>query len=259
MASDIYSVKSLYGLIGYPLIHSFSQDYYNRKFESEGVDAMYLNFEIEDIGQLMEIIAQYPNLKGLNVTAPYKEQVIPFLSELDEDAKAIGAVNVIKIIKDHKKNDVKLIGYNSDTVGFGKSIEPFIDNVHRKAMVFGTGGAAKAVSYALKKLDVEVMHVSRNKTHDTVTYEELTKAMVHDHKIIINATPLGMYPNIYSCPDFPFRFLTHNHIAYDLVYNPEETLFMKRANEHGATVKNGLEMWLLQGFASCEIWSNKPH
>ena len=256
MSSTIYSVQSLYGLIGYPLIHSFSQDYYNRKFESEGINAMYLNFEIEDIGQFMEIVAQYPNLKGLNVTAPYKEQVIPYLNELDEDAQVIGAVNVLKVLKDLKNNDVRLKGYNSDVVGFSKSIEPFLDENHNKAMVLGTGGAAKAVSHALQKLGVEVMHISRNKTQATVTYEEITKAMVHDHKIIVNATPLGTYPHVESCPDFPYRFLTQDHIAYDLVYNPEETLFMKKSKEFGATVKNGLEMWLLQGFASYEIWTN---
>ena len=228
------TTKKLYGLIGYPLAHSFSMDYFNQKFKAEHIDAEYLNFEIEDIGQLMEVISEYPNLDGLNVTAPYKEQVIPYLDSIDDGARNIGAVNVIKFIRNDRENELKLRGYNSDVIGFGKSIEPYIDAKHRQAMVLGSGGASKAVSYALNKFGVEVMHVSRKKSASTVTYEELTKAMVHEH---------------------PYRFLTKEHLCYDLIYNPDETLFMKQSKEHGAEVKNGLEMLLLQGFAAYEIWT----
>lgn len=250
-----HSSKKLYGLIGYPLAHSFSMDYFNQKFKAENIDAEYLNFEIEDIGHLMEVISEYPNLSGLNVTSPYKEQVIPYLDSIEDSARAIGAVNVIKFIRNDKENELKLRGYNSDVIGFGKSIEPYIDNEHKRAMVLGTGGASKAVSYALNKLGVEVTHVSRKKSASTVIYEEITKAMVHEHKIIINATPLGMFPNVDTCPDFPYRFLTKDHVCYDLIYNPDETLFMRNCQAQGAEVKNGLEMLLLQGFASYEIWN----
>lgn len=249
------TTKKLYGLIGYPLAHSFSMDYFNQKFKAEHIDAEYLNFEIEDIGQLMEVISEYPNLDGLNVTVPYKEQVIPYLDSIDDGARNIGAVNVIKFIRNDRENELKLRGYNSDVIGFGKSIEPYIDAKHRQAMVLGSGGASKAVSYALNKFGVEVMHVSRKKSASTVTYEELTKAMVHEHKIIVNTTPLGMFPDVDKCPDFPYRFLTKEHLCYDLIYNPDETLFMKQSKEHGAEVKNGLEMLLLQGFAAYEIWT----
>ena len=198
--------KKLYGLIGYPLGHSFSMEYFNEKFESENINAEYMNFEIEDIGDLMEVIAEYPNLCGLNVTYPYKEQVLPYLTSIDDAAKSIGAVNVIKITRGPKDNDVELRGYNSDTIGFMKSVEPFVNENRKKAMMLGTGGASKAVTYALRKLGIEVMLVSRQKSAATHTYDELTKAMVNEHKIIVNATPLGMFPHTDTCPDFPYRF-----------------------------------------------------
>ncbi|MDO4510643.1 MAG: shikimate dehydrogenase [Bacteroidales bacterium] len=247
--------KKQYGLIGYPLGHSFSMEYFNEKFESEKINAEYLNFEIEDIGQVMEVIAEYPDLRGLNVTIPYKEQVLPYLTSIDDGAKAIGAVNVIKITRGKKDNEIELRGYNSDAIGFMKSVEPYINEHRRKAMVLGTGGAAKAVTYALNKLGVEVMHVSRRKSAATHTYDELTKAMVAEHKIIVNTTPLGMFPNVDQCPDFPYRFLTKGHLCYDVVYNPDVTLFMKKSQEAGAEVKNGLEMLLLQAFAAYDIWT----
>ncbi len=256
MASSLQDVKKIYGLLGYPLIHSFSKDFFNHKFELEDINAEYLNFELEDIGDLMEVIAQYPHLMGLNVTSPYKEQVLPYLNEVDAHARAIGAVNVIKIVRDSRNGDIFLKGFNSDTIGFRKSIEPLLAEIkHPQAMILGTGGASKAVSHAFEQLGVEVMIVSRKKTAATFTYEELTKAMVHAHPIVVNATPLGTYPNTESCPNFPYRFLSKEHLAYDLVYNPEETLFMKNAKAHGATIKNGLEMLLLQGFAAYDIWT----
>ena len=251
-----HSYKSLYGLIGYPLVHSFSRDFFNRKFVAEDIDALYINFEIQDIGQLMEVIAAYPNLNGLNVTAPYKEAVIPLLDSLDDDARAVGAVNVIRFIRDNKTGDlIELRGYNSDVVGFGKTIDSILTPQRTSAMVLGTGGAAKAVSSALRKHGIEVQLVSRRKSEHIVVYEEITRAMVANNKIIVNATPLGKYPDDDQCPDFPYRFLTSSHICYDLIYNPEETLFMKKAASYGAETKNGIEMLLLQAFDSYRIWT----
>ncbi|MBR1882887.1 MAG: shikimate dehydrogenase [Muribaculaceae bacterium] len=249
----------IYGLIGYPLSHSFSIDYFNQKFQAEGIDAQYLNFEIEDANQLMELIAEYPNLDGLNVTAPYKEQVIPFLDELDGTAQTVGAVNVIKFVRNKAGELVKLRGYNSDVSGFEKTMSPLITPARNKAMVLGTGGAAKAVKEALSHLNIDVQLVSRRKSATTVTYEEITKAMVAAHKIVVNATPLGKYPHVEECPDFPYRFLGNEHLAYDLIYNPDETLFMKKAAAKGAKVKNGLEMLLLQAFISYEIWTAEQY
>ena len=250
--------KYLYGLIGYPLVHSISLDFFNQKFVAENIDAQYINFEIEDLGLLMEIIAEYPNLNGLNVTAPYKEAVIPYLDSLDDDAREIGAVNVIRFIRDKKTGDLtELRGYNSDVVGFGKTLDTILTPSMTSAMILGTGGAAKAVSAALRKHNVEIQLVSRRKSERTVVYEEITRAMVAAHKLIINATPLGKYPDDHLCPDFPFRFLTKEHLCYDLIYNPEETLFMKKGAKYGAQTKNGLEMLLLQAFASWEFWNGK--
>lgn len=245
---------TLYGLLGYPLGHSFSRNYFNNKFEAEDIDAEYINFEIPDINMLMEVISEYYNLNGLNVTIPYKEQVIPFLDELDEDAANIGAVNVIKII--HKNNDLILKGYNSDVVGFCDSISPLIKPHMKKALILGTGGAAKAVCYGLKKLGIESQFVSRKKTENTITYPEINKDIIDEHHIIVNTTPLGMYPNVDDCPDIPYELLTEKHLCYDLLYNPDETLFMKNSKGYGATVKNGLEMLLLQAFVSYEIWNS---
>ena len=216
-----------------------------------------MNFEIDDIGKLIEVLAEYPDLCGLNVTIPYKEQVLPYLASIDDGAEAIGAVNVIKITHGKKDGEIFLRGYNSDAIGFQQSIQPLLQSHHQKAMVLGTGGASKAVSYALEKMGIEVMHVSRRKSATTHTYDELTKAMVLDHKVVVNTTPLGMFPNVDQCPDFPYRFLTKEHLCYDLVYNPDVTTFMKKAQQAGAEVKNGLEMLLLQAFAAYEIWTTE--
>lgn len=244
-----------YGLIGYPLKHSFSISYFNEKFQSENIDAEYVNFEIPRIEDFMEVIEENPNLRGLNVTIPYKEQVIPYLDELDKDTAKIGAVNVIKIIP-QGKGDVKLVGYNSDIVGFTRSIEPLLQSHHVKALILGTGGASKAVFHGLANLGIEATFVSRTKkSNDILTYQELTPEIMQEHTVIVNTTPLGMYPNVDACPDIPYDQLTPNHLLYDLLYNPHETLFMKKGMERGATVKNGLEMLLLQAFVSWEIWN----
>jgi shikimate dehydrogenase len=251
-----HACKYIYGLIGYPLVHSFSRDFFNQKFIAEDIDAQYINFEIEDIGQLMEIIAEYPNLNGLNVTAPYKEAVIPYLDSLDDDAREIGAVNVIRFIRGQKNGDfIELRGYNSDVVGFEKTLSGILTPQLTHAMVLGTGGAAKAVSAALRRNGIEVQLVSRRKSEHTLVYEEITRAMVAEHKLIINATPLGKYPDDHLYPDFPYRFLTKEHLCYDLIYNPEETAFMKKSAQYGAATKNGIEMLLLQAFDSYMIWT----
>ena len=242
-----------YGLIGYPLKHSFSIGYFNEKFRSEGVDAEYVNFEIPSINDFMEVIEENPNLSGLNVTIPYKEQVIPFLDSLDTDTAKIGAVNVIKIIR-QPKGKVKLVGYNSDIIGFTQSIQPLLLPSHKKALLLGTGGASKAVFHGLKNLGIESVFVSRTHKPGMLTYEELTPEVMAEYTVIVNCTPVGMYPKVDFCPNIPYEYLTPNHLLYDLLYNPNVTLFMKKGEERGAITKNGLEMLLLQAFAAWEIW-----
>lgn len=244
-----------YGLIGYPLKHSFSRNFFNEKFTSESIDAEYVNFEIPDIKEFKNVISGNPNLSGLNVTIPYKEQVIPFLDALDKDsAGKIGAVNVIKIIRDGKKT--RLVGYNSDIIGFKQSIQPLLTRKHTKALILGTGGASKAIFHGLKDLGIESVFVSRQKKDSShLTYADLTQEVMDTHKVIVNCTPVGMYPKMDACPDIPYGMLTREHLLYDLVYNPDETLFLKKGKEMGAIVKNGLEMLLLQAFAAWEIWN----
>lgn len=248
-----FDEKKLYGLIGYPLTHSYSRVYFNNKFESEGINAEYINFELPDVGDFMEVMAEYPQLEGLNVTIPYKQQVIPYMNSLDEEARIIGAVNVIKIIR--KGNDFTLKGYNSDVVGFRDSIAPLITDFRRKALILGTGGASRAVAHGLSTLGVESMFVSRTARDGVITYSDITPEIMASHKVIVNTTPLGMYPHVDECPAIPYDLLTPEHLCYDLLYNPDVTLFMKRARSHGAVVKNGLEMLLLQAFESWRIWN----
>ena len=243
-----------YGLIGYPLKHSFSIGFFNEKFKSEGIDAEYVNFEIPEINDFMEVIEENPNLCGLNVTIPYKEQVIPFLDELDKDTAKIGAVNVIKIIRTPKRK-IKLVGYNSDIIGFSQSIQPLLQPYHKKALILGTGGSSKAIYQGLKNLGIDSVFVSRTKKEGMLTYEELTPEVMAEHTVIVNCTPVGMYPKVDFCPAIPYELLTPNHLLYDLLYNPNITLFMKKGEEHGAVTKNGLEMLLLQAFAAWEIWN----
>jgi len=245
-----------YGLIGFPLEHSFSKDYFNNKFASEGIDAEYVNFEITSIKELKTIIKNDPNLKGLNVTIPYKEQVIPFLDHINKDAGQIGAVNVIKI--DRKKKKIKLTGFNSDIIGFKQSIEPLLKPYHRQALILGNGGSAKAIFYGLQQLGIEATYVSRQKSSEQMlTYSELSQEVMEASTIIVNCTPVGMWPNVDDCPAIPYQLLTGKHLLYDLLYNPNETLFMKKGEERGAVVKNGLEMLLLQAFAGWDMWLQK--
>ena len=244
-----------YGLIGYPLGHSFSVGYFNEKFSNEHINAKYINFEIPSIEDFAEVIESNPELRGLNVTIPYKEQVIPYLDSLSPEANAIGAVNVIRITRKGDKTHLK--GFNSDVIGFTRSIEPLLERHHKKALILGTGGASKAVDYGLRSLGIETKFVSRTKRPGFFTYEEITPEIIKDYNIIVNCTPLGMYPNTDICPTLPYEAMDSHNLLYDLLYNPDETLFMQKGKEHGAITKNGLEMLLLQAFASWEFWNGK--
>ena len=273
-----------YGLIGYPLGHSFSRKFFTEKFEKEGIDAQYLNFEIPSIEEFPEIIKNNPELRGLNVTIPYKQQVMQYLDDISEEAKAIGAVNVVRIerpspqptpimgretmrnagnkpdglpIKGDMSEGLRgsLIGYNSDVIGFVKSIKPLLKPHHKKALILGTGGASKAIRYGLEeKLGMETLFVSRSAREGMITYEEVTAEVLKEYEVIVNCSPVGMYPHVDECPALPYEAMNENNLLYDLVYNPLETLFMKKGAEQGATVKNGLEMLHLQAIASWKFW-----
>ena len=243
-----------YGLIGYPLVHSFSISYFNEKFKNEGIDAVYENYEIPTIEQFPEIIDTNPQLRGLNVTIPYKEKVIGYLDAISPEANEIGAVNVIKIT--HKGKKVILKGYNSDVIGFTRSIEPLLDSFHKQALILGTGGASKAIEFGLKSLGLKTMKVSRSVKPGTIRYQDITPEMMKDWNVIINCTPCGMYPHSDECPQLPYEAMDSHTLLYDLIYNPDETLFMKNGKANGAIVKNGLEMLLLQAFACWEFWHN---
>lgn len=242
-----------YGLIGFPLGLSFSKSFFNEKFQNEGIDAEYINFEIKGIDELPEVLATNPELCGLNVTIPYKEKVLSFLDYISVEARAIGAVNVIRV--DHKGDDVVLKGYNSDVIGFTKSIEPLLETFHRKALILGTGGASKAINYGLKSLGLETVLVSRFERPGTIQYKDITPDVVKEYNVIVNCTPSGMFPHYDECPNLPYEALDNHNLLYDLIYNPDETLFMKKGRERGAQTKNGLEMLLLQAFASWDFWN----
>ena len=244
-----------YGLIGYPLSHSFSIGYFNEKFANENIDAQYINFEIPSIDNLVEVLSSNPQLRGLNVTIPYKEQVIRYLDSISPEAQAIGAVNVIRVSQ--KGNQTFLRGFNSDVIGFTKSIEPLLERYHRKALILGTGGAAKAVDYGLKSLGLETQMVSRSRKTGAITYDDVKAETIEEYNVLVNCTPLGLYPNVDLCPTLPYNAMNSRTLLYDLLYNPDETLFMRKGREQGATVKNGLEMLLLQAFASWEFWNGK--
>ena len=241
-----------YGLIGYPLGHSFSITYHNQRFADEGINAKYFNYEIPSIDNLTEVLDSNPELKGLNVTIPYKQKVMEYLDYISPEARAIGAVRVI-----HEGKNTILKGYNSDVIGFTQSIEPMLEEYHKKALILGTGGASKAINYGLKSLGLETIFVSRYRRPGTICYEDITPEVVKEYNVIVNCTPLGMYPKTEECPFLPYEAMDEKNILYDLIYNPDETLFMKKGAEHGANVKNGLEMLLLQAFASWEFWNGK--
>ena len=245
-----------YGLIGYPLTHSFSKRFFTEKFETEKIDSTYENFEIDSIQKFPEIIKNNPEVIGLNVTIPYKEQVIQFLDDLNDSAKEIGAVNTVKIIR--SESGIKLKGFNTDTFGFEKSIKPLLKDYHKKALILGTGGASKALKYVLNKLGVEYISASIEELKENeIRYEEIDEKMMAERLLIINATPLGTYPKTEAYPSIPYEFITEKHLLFDLVYNPEETQFMAKGKAKGATVKNGYEMLLGQALKSYEIWNTE--
>lgn len=241
-----------FGLIGYPLAHSFSKKYFTDKFSNESVnDSAYENFEVDKVDLLPKIVADNPDLRGLNVTIPHKESVLRYLDELSDDAQDIGAVNTIKIASG------KLIGFNTDYVGFMHSITPLLKPWHTKALVLGTGGSSLAVKYALEKLGIEYLLVSREPFEDNeIAYSKLTWEVMQQYPLIINTTPVGMFPEVDKAPEIPYQFLNDKHLLFDLIYNPEETLFLKKGKEQGATVKNGQEMLTLQAEEAWKIWSD---
>lgn len=246
--------KACFGLIGKGISHSFSAAFFNRKFREEHIDAEYLNFDIEDISKLSDIIRGNTNLRGLNVTSPYKRAVIPFLSHLSEDAKEMNAVNVIEIMES-EDGERMLKGHNTDCEGFmltlaGLSLEG------EKALILGTGGASSAVAMALKKLGVPFLKVSRSPSANEIDYE-MASTLLETHRLIINATPVGMYPKIECVPAIDFGKISTRHICYDLIYNPEETIFLKNARKRGARAYNGLQMLKNQAMLAWNIWNKR--
>lgn len=238
-----------YGIIGYPLGHSFSRGFFTEKFARESIDAQYLNFEIPDVAMLSDVLRDNPELRGLNVTLPHKQAVIPLLDEMSEEAMEIGAVNVIRV------RNGKLKGFNSDIIGFTNSIMPLLQPHHRKALVLGTGGASKAIRVGLNRLGIEWTYVSRSPRDGMVTYEDITAETLQEYTVIVNCSPVGMFPKVDAAPAIPYELLSPLHLLFDCVYNPEETLFMKKGRKQGATVKNGLEMLHLQAIASWNFWN----
>ncbi|WP_339811633.1 shikimate dehydrogenase [uncultured Imperialibacter sp.] len=247
----------LFGLIGFPLTHSFSRKYFSEKFLREGIsDASYELYEMETAASFPALFAENPNLVGINVTIPHKKAVIPLLNKLDQSASRVGAVNVIR-----KERDGQLTGFNSDYIGFLRSLQSWAGDaiVGAKALVLGTGGAASAVRVALEDLKIEYLQVSRSAGNGVITYGDLKNdpTILESRKLIINTTPLGTYPDTGKCPEIDFERIGSGHLFYDLVYNPAETLFMKKGQEHGAKVKNGYDMLVLQAERAWEIWNQK--
>lgn len=243
-----------FGLIGFPLSHSFSKKYFAEKFEKEGIpDCRYDNYPIEHIGLLTSLISHNRELCGLNVTIPFKQQVIALLDELDPEAAEVGAVNTIRISRDDNK--IWLKGYNTDVYGFRESISPFLKHLSYGAFILGTGGSSKAVGYVLEKMGMNPVFVSRNPVKENqISYKELAN-LIGEPAVIVNASPAGMYPDINSRPDIPYELLTPDHILFDLVYNPPETIFLRKGKERGTTIINGLQMLHMQAERSWEIWN----
>lgn len=245
-------IMKQYGLIGKTLGHSFSKSFFTEKFQNETIEAQYDLFELPEISQFPCLIQQH-TFYGLNVTIPYKETVIQYLDELDHIAKEIGAVNTIKFQRKNGRTSLK--GYNTDIIGFTNSITPHLQKVHDKALILGTGGASKAIAFALEKLGIEYTFVSRNKQEGILTYHELTEEIIHQNKLIINCTPIGTFPNCDIAPSIPYKHITKEHFLYDLIYNPAKTLFCQMGEDKGAITLNGLEMLHGQAIASWTIWN----
>jgi shikimate dehydrogenase len=245
-----------YGLIGYPLGHSFSRKFFTDKFSAENKQEQYLNFELPSIDQLLPVIGKHPDLAGLNVTIPYKEQVLGFMNRLDPVSETIKAVNTIKIRRDNE--GIILEGYNTDVYGFTESLRPLLKPHHRKALILGTGGASKAVKFSLENLNIGWMQVSRAiKGEKCITYDSVDQEIIKEYMVIVNTTPAGTYPDTEAYPPVPYQYLSSQHLLYDLVYNPAETRFLAFGREMGASVKNGYEMLELQAIRSYEIWNER--
>ncbi len=239
-----------FGLIGYPLGHSFSKKYFEEKFAKENLqNCVFDLFPIKEIEAFENVIESHLNLVGIAVTIPYKETVIPFLNNIDDVAKKIGAVNCIQFING------KTIGYNTDVIGFEKSLKPLLKEYHTKALILGTGGASKAVQYVLKNLGIPFLLVSRNKTDNVILYEDISTEIIEEHLLIINTTPLGMEPNEDTFPNIPYEHLSPQHLLYDLIYKPEKTLFLQKGQKQGCAIKNGFEMLVLQAEENWKIWA----
>lgn len=243
----------VFGLVGKDISYSFSKEYFTKKFKNLGLDShRYVNFDIENITVFSEVVHRYKfELKGMNVTIPYKQDVFLYLDKVHKVAKKVGAVNTIKVTK---KGTLK--GYNTDVIGFRDSIVPMLKEHHNKALILGTGGASKAIAYVFKKLDIKYKFVSRKpKKKKHISYSTLTKQMLQEYTIIVNCSPVGTFPNVDRCPEIPYEFINERHLLYDLIYNPEETLFLSKGKAQGAAIKNGYEMLERQAEASWEIWS----
>ena len=269
----------LFGLIGFPLSHSFSEKYFTEKFQRENItDAIYKSFPITDINLLPDLIKCHPNLHGFNVTIPYKEAIIPLLDEMDETAKAVGAVNTVlrqpstelaqsaaEGLSLTNGSDQKWVGYNTDVYGFRQSINPFLASHHERALILGTGGAAKAVEFVLREIGVECIFVTRHLERSReagsgktfLRYADLNEHVMAMCKLIVNCSPVGMFPNLDSAPEIPYEFISKDHFLYDLVYNPAETEFLKRGKEKGAMVMNGMDMLKMQAEEAWRIWNKK--
>lgn len=241
----------VYGLIGYPLTHSFSKQYFTEKFKKEGIeDCKYELYPIESLYEITDLIKNNPNLRGLNITIPYKQLLLRHLNNFSKIPDGLRACNCVKI------KDGKMLGYNTDVVGFERSFSPNLKSHHKNALILGNGGATEAVKFVLQKLGIGYKIVSR-KIHDgsALTYAQLNKSVIDENTIIINTTPLGTYPGVNDCPDIPYEFLTPGHFLFDVVYNPEKSLFLQKAEAAGATIKNGYEMLIIQAEESWRIWN----
>ena len=243
---------SSYGIIGWPLTHTFSPGFFTEKFSKEGIDATYKPFPLESIDHLPALLKEHPDLSGFNVTIPYKTAIIPYLHAISDDARAMGAVNCIAI------KEGRLTGHNTDWLGFKSSLQPLLRPEHKKALILGNGGAAKAVAYTLSKLKIPFRMVARGNDSNTISYKTVTPELLQEYQIVINTTPLGMAPDEDRAPELPYAAFTPKHVLYDLVYNPVETKFLRLGKEQGATIKNGYEMLIAQAEASWDIWQRKP-
>lgn len=240
-----------YGLLGKNIAYSFSKGYFTQKFKDLGLhDHSYENFDLKDIQEVEHMFTKNTAIKGFNVTIPYKEAIIPYLTEIDQKAKKIGAVNTVKITKNGLK------GYNTDAYGFKKSIDPFLQKSHTRALILGTGGASKAVAFVFDECDIPYTYVSRHPKQQQLSYTNLTKEIMASHSIIVNCTPLGTHPNILESPNIPYAFIQKGHLLYDLIYNPEKTTFLEEGEKRGAQISNGLSMLQLQAEKSWEIWNS---